>query len=106
MAMPSWGLLFLGGFALLASFGLFVTFDDDATTIVVTMLSSILWGVFGLSAFSVRTVSTYYATRTEAIYPLVYLGFALAVVTFMFGLYNLMQVVYGEVESADIESMP
>lgn len=100
MVMTETALMFLGAFALLATIGMFVNFDDDNyTNAVIGILASVLWGFFGLSSFDVQVVETYYATKSEPIMQFVILGLGLAGIVFLYSIYQLMEALSSDAES-------
>lgn len=100
MAMTQLTLLFIGVLALLATVGMFINFGDDATRIVISFLAAILWSVVGMSAFEV-TVVDQGQTTTVSLAPLAYIGIALAIMTFAFSLYQIIQILGKEAGATD-----
>jgi len=104
MAMPLNALLFLGVLAVLTAAAMFLDWDDGATRIVFAFASSILWGAFGLSSFSVN-ISDANPGVTEPIYPLAYLGVAFAVMTFPLSVLWLLQFVGQAADETSLDSV-
>lgn len=89
MAMTQPMLLALGLLATLATVGMFIKFGDHATRILVSFVASVLWAFVGLSAFNV-TIPTDSTVYEYAIMPVVYVGVGMAIMTFLFFLYQFM----------------
>lgn len=106
MVMTETALLFLGMFALLATVGMFLDFDDGWTSIVIGFAAALLWGFFGISSFDVLVVETYYATRSEPIMVFVVLGVGLAGITTLYSVYQVFEQLGSDVqESGFMEGM-
>lgn len=91
MAMPQLSLLFIGTLAALAGFfGLTYDFEDEWTAPLLSFLSSVLWGLFGMSSQDIM-VPAGTETQSMQIMSLVLLGFALAFVTLLFAVYALFE---------------
>lgn len=109
MAMTELGLLFIGFLATLATLGLFADFRDSegqrdrATNILIAFLSAVLWGTFGLSASDVIVRDTSFATASEPIEPLFWLGVLLAVLVGIYAIWMLFNAVFTETTEADVE---
>lgn len=102
MVMTETALLFLGAFAILATVGMFLNFDDGWTNVVLGFFASLLWGFFGINSFDVLVVETYYATRSEAIMPFVILGIGLAGIIALYSLYQAFEQLNDDVDEADV----
>lgn len=103
MAMTQSALMFMGAMATgLAYLGLFKNFvgDDRWTRVLILFASSIVWGVFGLSSYDVIVRDTAYASASEPITPLVYLGFGLAGIMALFGIYEMFQAIGSDARDA------
>lgn len=106
MAMTQLALIFMAGLAtLLSGAGLLGPFPDEETKVVMSFAGAIVWGGVGISSFDVIVFSSAYASQSEPIYPLVYLGFGLAVIVALFSFLKLLKLVQGEVESTTEESI-
>lgn len=105
MAVTELTLLFLGGLATLGTVALFQNYADPWTELVVTFGTAILWGIVGMSANDVIVRQTSFATASEPITPLVYVGFGFAAVIFLYGFHDLLLAFRGELQDADIEDM-
>lgn len=105
MAMTQAALFFIGGLAVLTTIGLFVNFQDRWTSVIVSFLAAVLWGVFGLSAFDVIVVDSFASVISEPIMPLVVLGFGMAFVVGVFWLFELSQAIGGEAGMTDAEGI-
>lgn len=90
--MPQSILLALFGLAVLATLGLFVSFGDRWTGLLVEFVGALLWGMVGLSAFDVRMRSTAQADimTEEPVMALVMVSFMLAFATFAYFLADLV----------------
>lgn len=103
MAMTQNALLFMGIFATgLGYLGLFKTFsgDDRWTRVLLLFASAIIWGVFGLSSNDVIVRENAYASASEPIMPFVYMGFGLAFIVALFGVYELFQAIANDARDA------
>lgn len=100
MVMTETALLFLGTFALIATVGMFVEFDDGWTNVVVGFAAALLWGFFGISSFDVLVVETYYATRSEPIMVFVVLGVGLGGITALYAVYQVFDQLGSDVEES------
>lgn len=106
MAMTELTLVFIGALAaVLSGTGLFARFQDDATNVVLSFAGAITWGAFGISSFDVIVHSSAYATQSEPILPLAYLGIAFSVIVGLFAVYQLLKLVQGEAEATTEETM-
>lgn len=103
MAITELTYIWLGSVATLATIGMFVEFGDDETQIVVSFTASVLWGLFGMSGFDVVIDDA--ATVSEPLYALAYMGIGFSIITALFALYGLLQVLRGETEQTDPEQM-
>lgn len=104
MVMTQSALLFIGVLATLSSIGIFINFDQ-ATRTVVTFLSAILWGIFGMSSFDVIVTEHVDPPVSEPIMPLVVIGIGLAMMVSVFGLYQLVMLLNDEVGGRDAASV-
>lgn len=91
MAMTQPVLLFLAGMALLATIGMFAEWQDRGTTLVVSVVASILWGIVGINSFDVVKTTSGVTTHYE-ILPMVYVGFGFSAATGLFALAWLLKV--------------
>lgn len=105
MAMTQLALLFLGSFATLTTLGLFVDFGDDITGALVGFVGALTWGLFGVSAFDVIVRQTPFASASEPITPLAYLGIGLSVVVGLFSVKRLLAGVRQETEAASADGL-
>jgi len=105
MAVTELTLVFMATLALLATIGMFLNFADRWTELVVTLTASILWGVVGLSSFDVIVRNTSFATASEPILPMVYIGFSLAGMIAIYALADLVTGVAAEADEADITQL-
>ena len=103
MAMTQPVLLALGGFATLATIGMFFEYGDDWTQGLVGIVASVTWALVSLSSFNVfiPTDSTAYEV---ALTPLVWFAAGLSLTTFLFTLLGLMQSVRSEAESTSVDA--
>jgi len=90
MAMTQLTVLFLLTLATLSSIGLLLEFGDPGTPVLLGMLGAVLYGVGGLSAFSVHA-QAYAGTR--AMRPLAIVGIGMALLVFGLTLFQLAQTV-------------
>lgn len=104
MAMTQLALLFIGGIALLASLGLFYNFDDPWTGVLVGFVAAGLWGLFGISSMDVIVRDSAWASASRPIDPLMWVGFALAVLTAFFAIYDLLQQLNSDAQDADLDT--
>lgn len=103
MAMTQSALLFMGTFATgLAYLGLFKNFSggDRWTRVLLLFASAMVWGVFGLSSYDVIVRDTSFASASESIIPLVYLGFGLAFIVALFGIFEMFQAIGSDASDA------
>jgi len=101
MAMPQLSLLFIGAFAAVTGFiGLSYDFEDEWTGPLLVFVSSILWGLFGMSGFDVLVPAGSETTSME-IFSLVVLGFVLAFGSLIFAVYELFQAWKAETNAID-----
>lgn len=106
MVMPLGALLWLGTFAALAGFlGLFKRFDDNWTPVLLTFLSAFAWGWFGVSSGDVLVRDTPFASASEPIQPLFYMGLGLAFITALFGIWQFFKAIGSDAESVDADPM-
>lgn len=104
MAMSQLALLWVGTLAaLLSFFGLFKSFDDNWTPVLLIFTGAILWGVFGLSAGDVL-IPTGSGTTSESMLPLLFVGLGLAMITALFGIGELVTA-FGS-DAADVDADP
>lgn len=106
MAMPQSILLALFALAVLATLGLFYSFGDRWTGLLVEFGGALLWAIVGLSAYDVRMRSTTRADvmTGEPVPQLVYLAIGLAFVVFAYFLADLV-VGIGEEASEGVTEM-
>lgn len=91
MATTELTLLFLGVLAAaVTAFGLFYTFNDDWTSPLLVFIGSLLWGLFGMSAFDVETSVTNCCIVSQEYTALVYVGIGFAALTFIFFLAEVL----------------
>lgn len=105
MAVTELTLVFIATLATLATVGMFLNFADRWTELLVTFAASLLWGVVGMSSFDVIVRDTSFATASEPIEPLVYLGFGFAGIIAIYGLHDLLVGVRDEASDADLEDL-
>lgn len=105
MAMTQLGLMMMGGIATLATIGMFKDFGDDETRVIMSFGASVLWGFFGMSSFDVIVRSTSYASASEPITPLAYMGIGLSIITGFFAIWMLLMLVKSETSATDLEGM-
>jgi uncharacterized membrane protein YuzA (DUF378 family) len=105
MAMTQLALVFLGSLATLATIGMFVNVFDRWTSLLVTFLAAILWATFGLSSFDVIVRDAAYASASEPITPLAYLGIGLAMIIGVYGLADLVMGVGEEASDTDMSEV-
>lgn len=98
MAMTQLALVFLGSLATLATAGSLLNVDQ-ATRVVMMFGASILWAWFGMSSFDVIVRDTGFASASEPILPLAYLGIGLAIVVGIGAIWSLLQLMRSETES-------
>lgn len=89
MPMTQLSVLFMLGLAAVASVGLFSPLPA-ATRLLLGMLGAVLWGVGGLSAFSVYAQAW---SGARAMEPLAIVGIGMAALTLLLSLYQLAAVV-------------
>lgn len=105
--MTQAALLFIGALATLATLGIFVDFrdadgnPDRATSVIVPMLAAILWGAFALSSSDVIVRDTSFASASEPITPLFWLGVMFALLLGLYGVHELFFATYEETVNAD-----
>lgn len=102
MSIPPILLVFIGLLATVATLGLFYQFGDPWTGVLVELAAAVLWGLFGLSAMDVVIVSDVNPPVSEPLRPLMFLGFGLAAVTFLFVLYDLATGLKHEASETDL----
>lgn len=101
MAMTELTLVFLGSLATLTTIGMFVDVFDRWTSLLVTFLASILWATFGLSSFDVIVRDAAYASASEPITPLAYLGIGMAMIIGVYGMADLVVGISEEASDTD-----
>lgn len=94
-------LLFIGALATLATVGLFVDFADDWTGVVVAFGGSILWGIFGLSAYDI-TIYEGATVYSETDMALVAIGIGFGIMVGMYALAMLFSAF--NTESSDVDT--
>lgn len=102
MATTELSLAMLGTMAALCSLVLVLN-ADRPTTVVLSFVGAMLWGLFGLSAFDVLVLDTYAATKSEPILPLVYMGIGLSIVVGMFWLLQLVKLLTDETDATEAD---
>lgn len=105
MAVTETTILILSALATLSTIGMFLNFADRWTELLVTFTAAVLWGVLGWSSFDVIVRDTSFATASEPITPLVYVGFGFAAVIFLYGITDLLTGVKAEVRDTDMDEM-
>lgn len=105
MALTELLLVWLGSVALLATYGLFYNFRDRWTQLLVEFGAAILWALFAISSMNVIVPSGASTPVTEPMTMLVYLGIGFALVTFVYGLFDLMTGIGAEATETDIEDV-
>lgn len=101
MAMTQPALLALGGFATLATIGMFLEYGDQATRPLVGFVASVAWGVVSLSAFNVF-IPTDSVGYEVSITPVAWFAAGLAITTFFFSFWTLLQLLKDEAEDAEL----
>lgn len=105
MAMTPIALIFLGFVALLATLGIFMKRQlDRQTKILVTFMAAALWGLFALSAMDVVVRDAAWASASESLDPLMWMGFGMAALTSLYGIYDVFAGLGREAEDTDVES--
>jgi uncharacterized membrane protein YuzA (DUF378 family) len=104
MVMTQPALAILAGLGTLALIGMFRNFDG-ATQVLIRFVGAIVWGMFGLGSFDVIVRSTSYASASEPILPLAFLGIGLAVVMALFALLELFGVIRRDAGEVDVEGL-
>jgi len=100
MAMTQLALVFMGVLAAtLSGLGLLGPFNDDGTNVILSFIGAVVWGFFGLSSFDVIVFSSAYASQSEPIMPLVFLGVGLSIVVGVFSFHTLLKGVKDETEA-------
>lgn len=105
MAMTQTALVMLGALATLATIGMFYDFPDRWTGVLVGFAAAFMWGLFGMSSFDVIVRDTSFATASEPIMPLVYVGVAMAMITGLFAINDLVKGVAGDASDVDEMSL-
>jgi len=110
MAMTQSALLFLGALATgttLASGWMAMNAGrvDKWTRVVVMFGAALLWGGFGLSSYDVIVRDSAWASASEPIMPLVILGITMAMVMFVYALYDLLHGIAAETGVTDVDQM-
>jgi len=105
MAVTEITLLILAALATLGTLGLFADYADRWTELLVTFTTALLWAIFGFSSFDVMVRNTAFATASEPIMPLVFVGFGFSAVVFMYGFYDLVAGVASEASEAADNSL-
>lgn len=103
MAMTELGLLFIGALAVIGTYGLFYTFRDAWTNLLVEFGTAFLWGLFAYSSMDVIVRSTSFASASEPIMPLVILGVGMALLAFFYALYDLVEKLGQQASDVDLE---
>lgn len=91
MATTQLALLFIGALATAATVGFFYRFGDRLTALLVELAAPILWGLFALSSMDVIVRDAAWASASEPVTPLVWVGIGFAVATFLLWLYDLFE---------------
>lgn len=105
MAMTELLLVWLGSVAVLASYGLFYTFADRWSGLVVELAATVLWSVFAIAAMDVIVPSGASTPVSEPVMLFTYLGIAFALITFSYFLYDLLAGIGSEAENVDLENI-
>lgn len=105
MVMTQPALLFMGFLATVAGIGVFLDFGDDATRVILAFLSAAVWSMFGIGSFDVIVRESSFASQSEPIMPLVFLGVGMAAIFGLFGLYSLLMATKTEVEATSDSNM-
>lgn len=105
MAYPLSTLYFVGGLAALATLGLFINFDDKGTSVVVSYVAALLWGLFSLMSFDVRTITTYFATKSDSLSMLGYFTGVMSAAIFVFATWQLLEALGDRANDADISKL-
>lgn len=104
MALTDLTLIWLGTVALLATLGLFYEFGDQWTGVLVEFVAAVLWAMFAISAMNVAVGDTN-PPATEPMMPLVYVGLALALLTFLFAMSDLVHTLRGDAAELDLDNV-
>jgi amino acid transporter len=106
--MTQLALLFIGALATgLAFVGLFVDLDagtddpDPWTPVVLLFASALLWGLFGMGAFSVRVPDGTNGSEIVTIMPLVLIGLGLAMCVGLYAFYELFRALRRQAADVD-----
>jgi phosphate/sulfate permease len=105
MAVTQLALLFIGALAFVATLGLFYRFGDRWTGILVEGLAAVLWGLLGLSAMDVIVRQSSFASASEPIWPLVFLGIGMALGVGLYAVYDIVEGVGRTANETDLEGM-
>jgi len=106
MAMTVLALVFIGTLAVVLSWaGLFGPLPQDGTNAAVSFAASVLWGVFGISAFDVIVDVSEGVVVSRSMEPLAFMGIAFSLVVGLFSVKQLLGAVRGEVEATDGDSV-
>jgi len=103
MAVTQLAVLFIGLMAFLATLMFFLPFPEPYTAVLVEFAAAMLWGLFALSAFDVIVRDASFATASEPIWPLVFLGVGMALATFLLALHDLFSGAMETAASTDLE---
>lgn len=104
MAVTSLTLVWLGTVALLATLGLFYTFSDQWTGVLVEFVAAVLWAMFAISGMNV-TITGSNPPVSEPMMPLVYIGIGFALLTFLFAMSDLVQTIRGDAAQLDLSDV-
>lgn len=105
MAVTEITLVIIATLATLGTIGLFMNYADRWTELVVTFGTALLWAILGMSSFDVIVRDTSFATASEPIDPLIWVGFGLSAIIFMYGIGDLLVGFRAEVSDTDLEDI-
>jgi len=102
MAMTQSAVLALALFAMLGTLGMFINFEDMATTrALVTFTASLTWAVVAVTSFNVLLPGHRPEATTVSLTPLAYVAGALAATLFMFAVWFVMKALKDSVSEAE-----
>jgi len=102
MSMTELTVVWLGSLATLTTVGLFYQFGDRWTALLIEFGGAMLWSLFAVSSMNVIVTDGVAPPVSEPMLPLVYLGIGMALVTFLFALYDLFKGVSAEASDMDV----
>lgn len=102
MANTQLSVLFIGALATAATYGIFYQFRDRWTGLLVEVGAAALWGLFALSSMNVIVRDAAFASSSEPIWPLVYLGVGMSLLALLYVIYDGAQGVGSEASEATL----